>query len=244
MVKVEPKNMKPIKIDVVSKDPVELQPHGTAMYFPASMEQVEEAVDKIISENPERFKGNDGSDYILTEADKIEIASKVHVEEKTIIERVENPYDDTTIKTELSQKTIKTRIDYDGTNFKHGDKVLNFQELHDIHLNEPDFAFVVYGDRAYLLTYVQDDASAMRELRWESSIATDTVVKTSGIYAKSSDGINIASVTIRDINSETQGNKVSAISVATKTSTSYYPSNKAVVDYVEARLGGIENGSY
>lgn len=149
-------------------------------------------------------------------------------------------YDDGPIKRELANKTVKTRIDFDGTNFKIGDRVLNFKELHDIHLVQTDFAFVVYGDRAYLLSYVQDDTGAMREMRWESSIATDTVVKTSGIYAKSTDGINIASVTVRDINSETQGNKVSTITDATKDSTSYYPSNKAVVDYVAKKQDIIE----
>lgn len=50
---------------------------------------------------------------------------------------------------DVALKTQKTRIDFDGSVFRIGDSVLNYKQLHDIHLNQPDFAFVVYGDRAY-----------------------------------------------------------------------------------------------
>lgn len=135
----------------------------------------------------------------------------------------------------IKNKTQKTRIDFDGSTFRIGENVLNFKQLHDIHLDQPDFAFVVYGDRAYLLAYVQDDESAMREMRWESTIATDAAVKTSGIYVTSTDGVDITRVTVRDINSENSASKVTAITDANKSSTNDYPSVKAVVDYAAAK---------
>ena len=136
----------------------------------------------------------------------------------------------------LNGKTVKTRIDFDGQNFTLNGEVLSYKQLHDIHLNKPDFAFVVYGDRAYLLSYVQDDESSMREMRWESSIATDTSVKTSGIYAISTNGVTISSVSVRDINSENQGNKVSEMTGTNENSTTNYPSNSAVSRYVSSKI--------
>lgn len=118
-------------------------------------------------------------------------------------------------------KTEKVRIDFDGRTFKLNGETLNYKRLYDIHLTSPDFAFVVYGDRAYLLSYVQDDPG-MKEMRFQSTIAvTDSAgfsnVKTSGIYVTSSDGVNIASVRISDINSENVGYKTAAITEANKT---------------------------
>lgn len=150
-------------------------------------------------------------------------------------------YDDSEIRELLEKKTEKTRIDFNGTQFTLNGEVLNYKQLHDIHLEKPDFAFVVYGDRAYLLSYVQDDATAMREMRWESSIATTTAVKTSGIYVTSTDGINITNVSVRDINSENQGNKVSQINNNNKDNVNNYPSNKAVVDYIAPMQDDIDD---
>lgn len=146
----------------------------------------------------------------------------------------------------LDSKTSKTRIDFDGNRtFKIGTKTLNYKELHDVHLAQQDFAFVVYGDRAYLLSYVQDDASSMRELRFQSVIATTdsngvSNTKTSGIYVKSSDGINIASVTVTDINSENNSYKASAINDTNKNNV-WYPSNKAVADYVDSSVAELND---
>lgn len=75
----------------------------------------------------------------------------------------------------------------------------------------------------------------MREMRWESTIATDTAVKTSGIYVISTDGIEIANVSVRDINSENQASKVSSISDTNKNSTVSYPSVKAVAEYAASK---------
>lgn len=141
------------------------------------------------------------------------------------------------LKLELSNKTKKTRIDFDGNKtFKIGNDALNFNDLYEIHLTRPDFAFIVYGDRAYLLSYVQDGAG-MKELRFQSVLAvTDSNgfsnTKTSGIYVTSSDGINITSVKMTDINSENKSYKATEITDNNKNDV-WYPSTKAVVDYVE-----------
>lgn len=136
--------------------------------------------------------------------------------------------------------TVKTQIDFDGANFKLNGSALNFKQLHDIHLDSPDFAFVVYGDRAYLLSYVQDDTSSMREMRWESVIAVTesnlSYTKTSGIYVQSSDGVNIASVRVTDINSENKAYKATAINDSNKASDVWYPSVKAVNDYISLKM--------
>lgn len=140
---------------------------------------------------------------------------------------------------DLSKMTVKTRIDFDGNRtFKIGSETINYGRLHDIHLTNSDFAFIVYGDRAYLLSYVQDDPSLMREMRFQSVIATTdgnniSNVKVSGIYVKSTDGVNITSVTVTDINSENNGYKATAITDANKNDV-WYPTTKAVADYVAA----------
>lgn len=145
----------------------------------------------------------------------------------------------TDIVNQLNNKTIKTRIDFDGDRtFKIGTRTLNYKELYETHLLQSDFAFVVYGDRAYLLSYVQSDTSAMREMRFQSVIATTdsnniSKVKVSGIYVKSSDGVNIASVSITDINSENSSYKATAITDTNKNDI-WYPTTKAVADYVDA----------
>lgn len=131
--------------------------------------------------------------------------------------------------------TKKTRIDFDGSKFRIGDTVLNYKDLYERHIVKSDFAFVVYGDRAYLLSYVQD-GSGMKEMRFQSVIAvTDAAsisnVKVSGIYVKSSDGVSIASVEIVDVNSENKGYKASTIAGDNQNNV-WYPSVKAVVDYV------------
>lgn len=138
---------------------------------------------------------------------------------------------------ELERKSIKTRIDFDGNRtFSIGDRVLNYQELHDIHLEQPDFAFIAYGDRAYLLSYVQDDESAMRELRFQSTIGVTSGgvsnSKVSGIYVVSSDGVNIANVSVVDINNENVSYKATEINNTNKNSTVWYASTKAVNDYI------------
>lgn len=149
-------------------------------------------------------------------------------------------------KTQTESKfTVKTRIDFDGSDFKIDSKTLTYKELHDIHLANPDFAFVVYGDRAYLLSYVQDDASAMRELRFQSTISvTDSsgisMVKTSGIYVTSSDGVAISSVRTTDVNGENEAYKAESITDGNKNNV-WYPSNKAVSDYVESKLSQINS---
>lgn len=145
----------------------------------------------------------------------------------------------------LDEKTAKTRIDFDGTKFTMNGSALNYKQLHDIHLTNPDFAFVVYGDRAYLLSYVQDDTSAMREMRFQSVIAVTgsdnlSYVKTSGIYVQSSNGTDIASVKVTDINSESNSYKATQISDANKGSNAWYPSVKAVYDYMEQLKAGTE----
>lgn len=145
---------------------------------------------------------------------------------------------------DLNKKTEKVQIDYVGNNvFKLGDQTLNYQQLHDIHLVSPDFAFIQYGDRAYLLSYVQDDPAYMREMRFESVIATTdanlSFVKTSGIYVKSSDGINIVDVDLTDINSENKAYKATTIDDSHKNDV-WYPSVKAVTDYVSTEVGSLK----
>lgn len=143
----------------------------------------------------------------------------------------------------------KIQIDFDGSKFRYEENELNYKQLHDYHLNTPNFTFVVYGDRAYLLSYDQADTSSMREMRFQSVLAvTDSnginLVKTSGIYVTSTDGINISSVRITDINSENESYKVDEITSENKNSSVFYPSNKAISDKVGFDDIEIEDGGY
>lgn len=149
---------------------------------------------------------------------------------------------------EIDSKTIKTRIDYDDATktFSLRGVALNYQELHDVHLLRPDFAFVVYGDRAYLLSYVQDDPAQMREMRYQSTIAVTgadglSYNKTSCIYVTSSDGIAIAGVRVSDVNSENSAYRAQEINDSNRESGVWYPSNRAVVGFVEGELSEIKS---
>lgn len=161
-------------------------------------------------------------------------AKAAAAEAQRIADSIPEDYSD--LVEEVGRKTEKVRIDFDGTNFTVAGEIINYQQLYDFHITSPDFAFVVYGDRAYLLSYVQDGVG-MKEMRFESTIAvtnTDNLsnVKTSGIYVISSDGINITSVRITDINSENKGYKVTEINDSNKNNVELYTSVKAVADIV------------
>lgn len=139
--------------------------------------------------------------------------------------------------------TVKTRIDFDGSAFKIDGVTQNYKQLYDHHITKSDFAFVVYGDRAYLLSYVQDGAG-LKEMRFQSVIATTennlSYVKTSGIYVTSSDGVNITSIRVNDINGENKAYKTDVIDDSNKASSVWYPSVKAVVDYFDSKITPLE----
>lgn len=122
----------------------------------------------------------------------------------------------------------KIRIDYLGNKvFKYGDTTLNFEDLYNYHMNGNHFAFIVYGNRAYLCSMVNVDSS-QHEMRFESVINSDNRTKVSSIYITSNDGTTISTVSVSDINSENSSNKVSVIDDTNKDSTDKYPSVKAV----------------
>lgn len=149
------------------------------------------------------------------------------------------------VLTELQQKTEKVQIDYEGGNtFKLHDQTLNFADIYHIHIQSPDFAFIQYGNKAYLCSYVNVPDTGMKEMRFESVINADLRTKVSSIYIISNDGIAIANTAVSDINSENSSNKVSEITETLKTSESHYPSTKAVADYVspiQEELGQKQN---
>lgn len=140
---------------------------------------------------------------------------------------------------DLNNKASKVRIDYYGNNvFKMGDKALNFEDIYKYHMVKPDFTFIVYSNRAYLCSFVNFPTTGMKEMRFESVINSDNRTKVSSIYIVSNDGVTIANTTVTDVNSENSSNKVNAITDANKASTTYYPSIKAVVDYIASVMGG------
>lgn len=157
------------------------------------------------------------------------VAPTVSVEDDGNIHRV--TITDSTGSHEIEIKdgiSTKVQIDYLGDKiFKHGDKTLNFSDLYDYHLTGPDFTFIVYGNRAYLCSFVDVDGS-MKEMRFESVINSDLRTKVSSIYVMSTDGINISQVNVSDINSENSSNKIAEFTEANKNSTVNYPSNAAV----------------
>lgn len=171
------------------------------------------------------FPGDDKKYEIVDGKARDDLNNLIEVIEK---ETVEIP----TIE-DLNTKASKVQIDYIGGKvFKHGDVTLNFADIYDYHLTKPDFTFIVYGNRAYLCSFVDVD-SAYKEMRFDSVINSDLRTKVSSIYITSTDGVNIADVTVSNINSENSSNKVSVITDSDKASTDKYPSVKAVADCVD-----------
>lgn len=178
------------------------------------------------------FPGDDKTYEIVDGKARDDLSNLIEVIEK---DTVEIP----TIE-DLNTKASKVQIDYLGDKvFKHGDKVLNFADIYDYHLTKPDFTFIVYGNRAYLCSFVDVD-SAYKEMRFDSVINSDLRTKVSSIYVTSTDGVNIANVSVSNINSENSSNKVSAITDADKTSADKYTSVKAVVDYIAPIVAALE----
>lgn len=182
------------------------------------------------------------------------VAPTVSVEDDGNIHRV--TITDSTGSHEFEIKdgiSTKVQIDYLGDKiFKHGDKTLNFADLYDYHLTGPDFTFIVYGNRAYLCSFVDVD-NAYKEMRFESVINSDLRTKVSSIYVTSTDGINISQVNVSDINSENSSNKIAEFTEANKNSAVQYPSNAAVnkeltelndrITETQARISGISKVS-
>lgn len=180
------------------------------------------------------IRGEDISHATEVHAGIIEIATQNEVSEGT---------DDSKAITPLKAKNIyggKVQIDYEGSSiFKIGDRQLNFKDIYDLLLVSKDFTFIVYGNRAYLCSFINDESST-KELRFESVIISDNKTKTSSIYITSNNGVNITSVSSSDINSENQSNKADTI-IGNETSNEKYPSVKATKDYVDSVLGDLDD---
>lgn len=140
----------------------------------------------------------------------------------------------------------KVRIDFDGTEFTVAGEAIDFEDLYTIHITSPDFAYVVYDNRAYLLSYVNDGSAGTGfELRFESVLAVTetggfTRVEASGIYVTSQGGHSIDEITITDVNSENSGYKATVFNSANRNSDNWYPSCGAVTVELNSRIGDIE----
>ena len=152
------------------------------------------------------------------------------------------------VTTELAKKTEKIRIDYLGDkSFKINGtgEDLTYKNLSDALLNSPNFVLMIHGNREHRCTMI-DDESNPRQMRFVAPVLSDGVLKTQSIYVTSNDGVNITAVTVSNINSENQSNKIQEVTEQIKGSTNQYPSVKAVYDFVGQALNDmqqkIENG--
>lgn len=148
-----------------------------------------------------------------------------------------NSADGTWLDIEYKIKPVggKIQIDYNAAEnkFSVDGAVINFKQIHDYLLESDNFVFVLHGDRAYLCSYLKDDEGSVQEIRFESVINSEGVTKTSSIYITSADGVEISSVSVSNINSENQSNKIDEITDDNKESATLYPSVKAITDYTQ-----------
>lgn len=92
---------------------------------------------------------------------------------------------------------------------------------------------MLYGERAYLPTLINNDAVGMHYVFFESTMVDGGRSKNAVIQINSNDGINIASVTHTNVANENYNNKVAEINDRNKDSVDSYTSVKAVSDYVD-----------
>lgn len=142
----------------------------------------------------------------------------------------------------LDAKTSKIQINYMGDKsfkIKGEGNDLTYKQIRDMLMDSPNFVLMVHGNREHRCTMI-DDTSNPRQMRFVAPILSDGVLKTQSIYVTSNDGSVITAVTVSNINSENQSNKVQEITEQIKGSTGQYPSVKAVYDFVGNNKEDIE----
>lgn len=104
------------------------------------------------------LKGEPGDDYILTESDKEEIASKVHVEENHITEYVENPYNDSELREKISVVETGKVDKVSGKSLSTNDYDNDAKSKVDAIPADPKYTDTVYDD-----TDIKNDISVLNE---------------------------------------------------------------------------------
>lgn len=142
------------------------------------------------------------------------------------------------LNSELDKKTEKVEIDYLGNKsfrIKGSSDDLTYKAIRDLLKESPNFVLMIHGNREHRCTMI-DDESNPRQMRFVAPVLSDGVLKIQSIYVTSNDGVNITDVTVSNINSENQSNKIQEITEQIKGSTNQYPSVKAVYDFVEQEI--------
>lgn len=119
--------------------------------------------------------------------------------------------------------TTKRLLTYDGSTIRLDGMIQTYSDLYDACMNRPDFVVLVYNDRAYHVNRVSNE-----QIVFITSYVSGGYVKMDRISISDDDV-----VTLTTGEAEMVVNKVGSITDANKTSTTKYPSVKAVNDLVE-----------
>lgn len=139
---------------------------------------------------------------------------------------------------------IITELIYDGNNITKDDVVQTFEDLIYLLKVSDSFTYLLYNNRAYLATMMQNDEGSMRYICFQSTLIDDLKSKCSEIQVNSNDGIEIAGIQESSIINENSANRVSAITDSNKTSSNYYTSTKAVADYISGKFVTLTQAEY
>lgn len=130
----------------------------------------------------------------------------------------------------------KTELVYDqsaGAIIRSSDnRKINFRQLIEYLVDSNEFTYLLFGDRAYLPSLINDDESGMHYVYFESTMVDGGMSKNAVISVTSGDGLNISGISTANVANENYNNKVAVINDRNKTSTDSYTSVKAVVDFV------------
>lgn len=139
--------------------------------------------------------------------------------------------------------TIKHLLNYNDNVITEGGVVVSFGELYAMLMEGMDFVVLVYNDRAYHPTVVKKPSTGDNKWRvaFNSPIIDGVTSKVAEIECASADGVTMESIATVSVNNENVSNKQASLS--NTTSTTYYPSNKAVADYV-APIAEKANAAY
>lgn len=130
--------------------------------------------------------------------------------------------------------TVKHLLNYNGNVITEGGVVVSFGELYAMLMESMDFAWLSYNNRMYRPTMVKgpDAGDSKYRIAFDAPIIDGVTSKDAEIECVSADGVTMESIATVSVNNENVSNKQASLS--NTTSTTYYPSNKAVVDYVAA----------
>lgn len=142
-----------------------------------------------------------------------------------------------------SGRTI-TELIYDGNNITKDGVVQTFEDLIYLLKVSDSFTYLLYNNRAYLATMMQNDVGSMRYICFQSTLIDGLKSKCSEIQVNSNDGIEIAGIQESSIINENSANRVSAITDSNKSNTNYYTSTKAVVDYISGKFVTLTQAEY